>query len=202
MAHLLTVDIPLPYHLRLNDFPTLKYSDLAIDDKLDEILDAKISIKFLKSEKFNTILLIELELEKKFDSSLVGKFVYTECRKIINFLIKSYQSVTGSWSNAGLISPIGTSFLQINSKIKTDGNKLKTQAFSFINTSLLDTNEQIQVFEHIVGKKPLNLPKVYFTIARELQERARARIFISDNKWKRVLLNLIARASYHVLWSR
>ena len=27
------------------------------------------------------------------------------------------------------------------------------------------------MFEHIEGKKPLNLPKVYFTIARELQER-------------------------------
>lgn len=171
MTNFLTVTIPLPYRLRLKDLPRLSYSDIDIDDKLSELSDAKIIIKFLESESQNTILQIKLELEKEIDSRLVGKFVSTECRKIVNLIIKSYQSVTGSWSNAGLISPIGTSYLQINSRIEVNGEIINAQAFQFVNTFLLNSSEQIQVFEHIVGKKALNLPKVYFTIARELQER-------------------------------
>ncbi len=123
------------------------------------------------SDKYLVARARDLELEKKFDSSLVGKFVSTECRKIVNFLIKSYQSVTGSWSNAGLISPIGTSYLQINSQIKVDEEYLDTRAFEAVNTFLLDSSEKKTLLEHMVGKRPLNLPKVYFTIARVLQER-------------------------------
>jgi len=171
MVHLLTVKIPLPYRLRLKDFPIVQYSNIAIDDKPNELSNAKISIKFLESENYNTILLIELALEYKCDSRFIGKFVYTECNKIVNLLIKSYQSVTGSWSNAGLISPIGTSYLQVNSQITADGKKINARAFQLINTFPLKPSEQIKVLEHLVGREPLNLPKIYFTIARELHER-------------------------------
>jgi len=166
----LKMTIPLPYRLNIHDFPEMHYSELNIENA--NYLDSKIKICFREDINFRTKIIIEIESENVFTDDEINRFPIMESRKIINLLVKSYQSITGEYTNAGLISPIGTAYLQLNSKIEVNGTNTRDKyPRSFFSTFPISSETQSKIYEIVTGKSAPNSEIVNLTQAKELLER-------------------------------
>jgi hypothetical protein len=105
------------------------------------------------------------------DQDEVSTFAITECLKIINHIIMSYQAATGEFGNAGYISPLGTSDMQLFPAILVDGADFRDRwpGHSYYNMPL-SVPEERDMQDYLAGK-PLPVVRLLSTNAALLLNR-------------------------------
>ena len=166
----LKITIPLPYRLNILDFPEMDYSELNIENP--KYLDSKLKIGFKDDINYKTKLIIEIISENEFTDDRINRFPIMESRKIVNILVRSYQSITGEYTNAGLISPIGTAYLQLNSEIEVNCQNARDRyPYPSFSTCPISSENQSKIIEIVTGKRAYSSEIVNLTQAKELLER-------------------------------
>lgn len=151
------VTIDLPFFLRLEDPLTVGYEQVCQASQLPGLVGQDVQITFSrtpagaidKSEwplKERSAVAIRLETATPISSDSVNTFAIRNCLEILNRIILSYLATTGEASNAGFITSLGTSYMQLFAEIKVDDEDFRDRWPSqSLNTFPLETG-QVQKF--------------------------------------------------------
>ena len=129
------VTMELPFYLRLEAPISVSYDRVCSDPKIPELSGRTILVEFTRRpvlpidrsdwQYVRTTVSITLKTPGKLSTASINTFAIQNCLEIINRVITSYQATTGSVHNAGIISPIGMSDVQLFADIRVDGKNFR-----------------------------------------------------------------------------
>ena len=173
----IAVTMPLKYYLRVEHAVTVPYAHVCQEQPLPELQGCDVEITFLRGSEPEegsileggaprSAIRIQITAEENFEDATVNRFAISNCREIINRIILAYQATTGEWSNAGFISPVGTSDMQLFAEIMVDGEEFRdrwpTESFSTIP---LEQGQASEFERYFIGEEDLSLPILFVTTA-------------------------------------
>ena len=177
MHSIIKVTIDLPFFLRLKDQLTVGYDRVCQESQLPELVGQDVQITFSRKPacaidksdwplKERTTVAIKMEPTTKLPDQSVGHFAIQNCLEILNRLITSYQATTGQVSNAGFISPLGTSDMQLFAEIRVNGQDIRDRWPSHdIDTRPLSTAERQEFERYFTGQEQLPLDRLFLSNA-------------------------------------
>ncbi len=127
-----------------------------------------------------TLLVIQIESPSA-GNDVVNQLAIQDCLKISNRVITSYQAATTDWQNSGLISVLGTAYLQLNAEILVDGESVRDRwpSPSFFSIPLND--QETKKFQDLLGGAPLPLDELFHTHSFVSLEREDYSISVINN---------------------
>ena len=158
------VIIDLPFYLRVEDPLIVRYESICQEAQVPELVGQDVQITF--SRRFaspvdksdwpvteRTTVAIKIETTTQMAKDSVSTFAIRNSLELLNKLILSYYSTTGEISNAGLITLLGTSYMQLFAEIRVDGEDFRDRwPFEGSNTIPLHP-EQIAEFKAFLTSK-------------------------------------------------
>ena len=128
--------IDLPFFLRLEDPLTVGYDQVCQESPLPQLAGQDVQIAFSRRpagaidrsewpSKERSAVAIRLETATPISKNSVTTFAILNCLEILNRIILSYHYTTGEVSNAGFITSLGTSYMQMFAEIKVDGEDFR-----------------------------------------------------------------------------
>jgi len=178
----LEVSIDLPFLIRLETPVSIWYETICHENQIPDLLGKQVGISFQKvatdaddrtgwpSER--TKVTIRVEAPEEWSDELTGRFAIRNCLDILNRVITSYQAATGEVSNAGFISPLGTSDMQLFADIKVNGLDVRDRWPSRgINAFPLKTDEVSEFGRYLSGELPFPMARLLFVNAITSLER-------------------------------
>ena len=179
------VTMDLPFHLRARDTLKVSYDDVCREMPQAELAGCDLEITFsgravdahgdldLPGDRRTTVS-FRIVAPPDLTDGVVDQFAILDCREILNRIIAAYQATTGEVDNAGFISPLGTSDMQLFAEILVDGQDFRDRrppAFGHINTLPLGNDQAGEFQRYVVGEESLPLAKLFITGAMLSQER-------------------------------
>lgn len=170
------ISIDLPFFLRLEDSFIVPYKKVCKDPQLPELKGQKVQITVSrrpagaidKSEwpKEQSTVVIRLDTHTRLSNDSINTFAIRNCLEIINKVISSYQATTLNVANAGFITPIGTSFMQLSADIRVNGQDIRDRWPSHsLNTFPLPSDKVEEFRRYLNDQDQLPLSKLFFTNA-------------------------------------
>ena len=177
---LVEVNIPLPSFLRLENALELSYGDVCGDPPITALRGSVVQINFTRLEGVidnsglthaRTAVSIRAETETQLAEEEINRFAIRDCLLMANKVITCYQATTAEVSNAGYISPLGTSDIQLFAEIRVDGKNFRDRwPFHDMNTVPLSAKEEGEFSSYLLGSD-LPLPRLLLTNALLLLNR-------------------------------
>lgn len=158
------VTIDLPFFLRLEGPFTVRYEEVCQESQLPELLGQDVQVTFArrpagsidKSDwpKERSTVAVKVETPTQLANDSVNTFAIRNCLEILNRVILSYHSTTGEVSNAGFITSLGTSYIQLFAEIRVDGEDFRDRWPSeSINTFPLQPNQIEELIAFLTNKE-------------------------------------------------
>lgn len=159
------VTIDLPFYLRLEDSLTVRYEEVCREARLPELVGQDIKITFSRRRagtidrsdwpvKERTTVAIKVQTPTQLSDDSRSTFAIRNCLEILNNIILSYYSTIGEVSNAGFITPLGTSYMQLFAEIRVDGKDIRDRYPSeSINTFPLQQDQITKFTAFLTGKE-------------------------------------------------
>jgi len=158
------VIIDLPFFLRLEGSFTVQYKEVCQESQLPELMGQDVQMMFErrpagsidKSDwpKERSTVAVRVETPTQLSNDSVNTFAIRNCLEILNKVILSYYSTTGEVSNAGFITPLGTSYMQLFAEIRVDGKDFRDRWPSqSINTFPLQRDQIEKFTAFLTGKE-------------------------------------------------
>lgn len=176
------VTMDLPFFLRLEDSVKVSYDKVCKESRIPELSGQDIEITFLRKPACSidksdwtherTTVAIMLQTSDPLSDDSVNAFAIRNCLEILNEVITSYQATTGEVSNAGFISQLGTSDIQLFADIHVDGQDIRDRWPSHNIKTFPLPDDKIEEFKHyLTDRYDLPLSRLFLTNAMLSLER-------------------------------
>jgi len=173
------VTVNLPFFLRLEGPFTVRYEEICREAQLPELVGQDIKVTFSRRPvgsidrsdgpvkvKERTTVAIKVQTPTQLSDDSPSTFAIRNCLEILNHVILSYYSTTGEISNAGFITPLGTSDMQLFAEIRVDGKDIRDRWPSqSINTCPLQRDQITKFTAFLTGKEKWLLVRLFLTNA-------------------------------------
>ena len=170
------VTMELPFFLRLEAPISVSYNGVCSEPYIPELSDRNIRIEFSRRpvlpidrsgwQYVRTTVTITLNTPRKLSVASVNTFAIQNCLEILNGVITSYQATTGEVHNAGIISPLGMSDMQLFADIRVNGKDFRDRWPGHnLNTIPLQVDKLEEFNNYLSNQNNIPLSRLFLTNA-------------------------------------
>jgi hypothetical protein len=179
----INISLELPYFLRFEKPMNLAYDAVCQERPVAEFEGRDLRVSFTSHEAKNsdrseigfhlrTTINVQISCDATPSDDSISTFAILNTRELVNRIVNAYQATTGEVENAGFISPIGTSYVQLFAEIFLDGEDVRDRWPGRNGTNFpLSSDEVDRIEEYVTGEKSLPISSLLLTNGSLLAEQ-------------------------------